>query len=153
MSWELFEKTRKESETSTFIKLSDGDSIEGVFVGDPHHFYSIFKDRTEYEEKVDGSSFKFRINFAVKENDKWVPKIYTGGATVRDAILDAKAEYGLDVVYKIKRTGKGKDDTRYTILYKKDLDDAGKKAIKEMSLLPLNWNKKEKHVSDSDVPF
>ena len=156
MSWEQLEKAREDSKKGKdiFIKLKDGDAIEGVFMGEPHTFYSIFQDPTEYGERVEGSSFKFRVNFFVKEDGKWEAKMFSGGVTVRDLILDAKDEYGLDTIFKIKRTGSGKDDTRYSVLPSKHkLTDADKDILKALPLLPTQWKKNEKHVSDEALPF
>jgi hypothetical protein len=114
----------KENSGGSFIKLKDGDAVEGVFIGDPHCYYQIFKDKKEYASWVDGSSFRFKITFLQKVGKTWEKKIFQGGSTVRNDLVDIKEEYGLNNVFKIKRSGSGKEDTRYAILFKAKLTDA-----------------------------
>ena len=136
MSWNNMRKTKEGS--SLFIRLKDGDSIEGMFAGEPHTYYSKFKDKPEYTAWADGRSFKFRLNFITKNDDNELEaKILTGGSTISNAILDMKEEYGLDCIFKIKRTGSGKDDTRYTILFKDKLKDGELAVYKSVKLNQL----------------
>ena len=152
MSWDKMEKTREE--TGLFIRLKDGDEVTGVFKGTPKTFYSVFKDPMEYEEWKEGRSFKFKINFLVATEDgNFIPKIFQGGAVVRNALLDVKDEYGLDCVFKVKRTGAGKDDTRYAILFKKELNAADKAAIDALELLPLEKQIDDPRDKKEDIPF
>lgn len=128
MSWASMKKAKDEAKGGLFIKLKDGDFVEGIFRGQPHFYYQKFGDRTEYDTWAEGRSFKFKIPFVINENGAWVAKIYQGGAKVRDQIFDMGEEYGvkdtngdlvrIDAIFKIKRTGSGKDDTRYSILFK-----------------------------------
>lgn len=144
MSWEALEKIRKES--SDYISLKDGQFIEGVFIGQPYPFYYIYKNKSEFTEKVPGASFRFRINFAVRENDTWKIKIFSGGATLRDLILDAKEEFGLATIFKIKRTGSTKDDTRYSIFPSKiSLTEKDKITIKALDKFILKASKIEQY--------
>lgn len=137
MSWETMKKAKEEGGSSMFVKLADGQSIEGVFRGDPYCYYAKFKDPKEFTHWEEGLSFKFKINFVAIENGKLVPKIFQGGAKVRDALLDAKEEYGIDTIFKIKRTGSGKDDTRYAVLFKAKLTPEQTEKIKALPLKEL----------------
>ncbi len=143
MSWEQMKKAKEEGGNSMFIRLKDGDSVEGVFRGQPHTFYQSFGDRAEYDKWAEGRSFKFKINFVVNEAGHLNVKIFQGGATIRDAILDAKEEYGLDCIYKIKRTGSTKEDTRYAVLFKQKLTPEGIEAVNAMELKRLTSDLKE----------
>lgn len=147
MSWDDARKAKDEG--GIFIKLKDGDQIEGVFVGEPHCFYSKFGDRQEFTKWQEGLSFKFRINFFVKTEDGWNPKILTGGATVRDSLLDLRDEYGMDCIYKVKRVGSGKEDTRYPILFKAKLTDEQKADIELIEPKDLT----SKGQKDEESPF
>lgn len=134
MGWESFSKVKTGS--SNFVKLKAGESIEGVFAGEPHFFYQKFGDKAEYSDWLEGRSFKFKINFITKNKETNVleVKIFQGGNTLRKSLLSVKEEYGLDCVYKIKREGSTKDDTTYSILFKSNLDDAQKILIKNVKL-------------------
>lgn len=119
-AWDEMKKLKNEK-GNLFLKLADGESVEGIFRGEPFLFYQKFKDPTEHKEWAEGRSFKFKINFLVKENGIWIAKILQGGSTIRDLLLDAKDEYGIDCVFKFKRVGLGREDTRYSLLFKAQL--------------------------------
>lgn len=126
MSWE---KMKESKSSGLFVSLKDGESIEGVFVGNPVCFYQTFKDPAEYNEWKEGRSFKFKINFVAVKDGELTGRIFKGGKTVSDMLLDVKEEYGLDCIFKVKRSGSTKDDTRYSILFKSKLTDKQKDAI------------------------
>lgn len=149
MSWNDFDKRAKEANSGgSFIKLKDGDEVVGVFRGEPHTFYQEFKSKIEYPYKVAGASFKFRVNFVVKEKDGYVAKILQGGATLAEQISACREEYGLDCAYKIKRKGSGKEDTVYSVLYKSELAPQAKKEIDQVELKKLTSDKQ----GDLDAP-
>jgi hypothetical protein len=150
--WDTMKKA-KESGDSMFIKLKDGDNIKGVFRGDPYVFYRVFQDKEEYTEWAEGRSFRFRINFMTEESG-WAPKILEQGAKVRDALLACKAKYGLDCVYEITRTGSGREDTVYNVLFDRNLTDSEKAVIAGTTLKELTKKElPEKHLESTDVPF
>jgi hypothetical protein len=148
--WDRMEESRGLGDK--FIKLKDGGSVEGVFVGQPYTFYQTFKDKNEYQSWSEGRSFKFRLNFALKGDAGWEIKIFQGGSTIRDQIIDAKAEYGLRCVYKIKRTGSGKDDTRYSVLFKRQLSEEESKEIVGLEPLKLTMGRSRNDVSEELPP-
>ncbi len=145
MSWDTFteEAKRKGSASEDYIRLKDGESVEGVFVGEPYFYYGAFKDRTEYPEWQEGLSFKFKINFVTHDNGQLVPKIVQGGRRLANAIVTVKEEYGLDNVFKIARAGSGKDDTTYAVLFKGKIPDAIKAKLKDVELKKLQFKKAE----------
>jgi len=149
--WNDMEKAKKEGGGGLFIKIKDGKSVEGVFRGQPRTFYQRYGDRNEYPAWMKGLSFRFRINFITKdETGKMVAKIFQGGAPMRDMILDAKEEYGLDCVYKIKRTGSTKDDTRYAVLFKAVLTTAQLEMVNAVQLKDLKSSNKEQLVPNDE---
>lgn len=135
MSWDNFEKEAKAAGGGgLFVSLKDGDYVVCKMVGEPVVFFQKYPDKTEYAKRIDGSSFRFKVNIAVlneKTGDIEI-KIFSQGSTVAKAIAEAKEEYGLDTWLKIKRTGSGKDDTTYTCLYKGVVTDEQKATIDKM---------------------
>lgn len=101
----------------SFLKLKDGDSCIGVFRGEPHEFYEIFK-QGEVPPGTKGASFRFRINFVMREGSAYVAKVFQNGITAYKTLQHLNQEYdGLEnVVVKITRTGSTKDDTVYHVL-------------------------------------
>lgn len=117
-----------QSGKADYVKLKSGDSIRGVFRGEPHVFYSHWKDGRPYACEGrdicgkcavgDKTSFRFKINFIVKENETYVTKVWEQGWTV---FLDLKAlnEGGYDLekfLMKISRTGSTMNDTKYSVV-------------------------------------
>lgn len=135
--WQLAEKLSEGGLSSEFVKLKDGEFIECVFRGPPYTFFQAFKDMNEYSEPGEGRSTRFRINVIVKEASAYVPKIFQGGKRTLKDLITCRNEYGLDCIYKIKRSGTGKEDTKYHIMYKANLTDEQKEVFKQMPLLEL----------------
>lgn len=103
-----------------FVKLKDGDSVKGVFVGDPVHWYQIFNPGgrpTVVPQFTKGGSFRFRINLVVVENGTYVAKVFEQGKTVWDALNSLEEDYKFEnFVMKISRKGSTKDDTVYSVI-------------------------------------
>jgi hypothetical protein len=144
MTWEAMEIADKAVKTGAglgnmFVHLKDGDSVEGTFRGEPRIFYQAFGDKVEYNGPGEGRSFKFKVNF-ITTDDKGIPvvKILQGGSMLRKAILACRAEYGMDCVYKVKRTGAGKEDTVYSVLFKRVLAPAELETVNNMPLKALS---------------
>lgn len=143
MSWDQFKKSREESKKNDlFVSLKDGDSATGCFVGDPKIFYKNFASKQESDNWIKGFSFRFKINFVVKEGSEYKSKIFEATSRVRDALLDAVNEYTQQCVFKIKRAGSGKEDTRYSILFQSKLSDEQWKRILETE--PASLERTEK---------
>ena len=128
----------KEAKTgsSMFVALEDGGEIIGVFRGKPKVYYQVFGEPKEYEEPAEGRTMRFKINFVVPEGTGHTAKILNSGARLSKKLLAVEAEYGLDVLYKIKRTGVLKK-TSYDILFKGELNKAQLEAVNKVKLNPL----------------
>lgn len=138
--WDNVDKTVKNIPSGSFIKLKSGESIKGVFRGEPRCFFSIFNDKTEYEAYVPGSSFRFKIPFVVKENGAYVAKIFSQGKRFWEMLKKCKEKYGLDKVFEISREGSTKDDTVYSLLYEGDLSKDELEQIGKVKLPALVSN-------------
>lgn len=149
------------------ISLESGQDIVGVFRGEPVVYYSSFNQATnssiEKEEPfvVNGKSAqqRFKVNFIVKEGDKYVAKVFSGSATTGKALADAEEEYGLDTLFKIKRDGTG-TGTKYHIMYKAKLDENQIKLVNAVALNDLYVSEKgedpafsNKPESEEEIPF
>ena len=114
-----FRKDLPDSGGKNFIKLKDKESVSGIFMGDTQEFFCLWQEGKykEVPEGTAGASFRFRINFVVKEGSVYVPKILEQGKTVYQQLSDLHDEYNLEnVVIKITRNGSTKNDTTYTLL-------------------------------------
>lgn len=139
------------------IKLSAGDSIEGVFRGEPYVYYDLFGSKTEFKSWAEGRRKRFRINFVVydPETEAYAAKILQGGSRLALQIWDQKEEQGLDAVYKVKRVGSGRDDTRYTVVFKRKLTKEEIKKIEAVKSLELGTGRmtKESPTDENEPPF
>jgi hypothetical protein len=104
--------------SNNYVKLKDKESITGVFRGDLHEFFVLWRDgkSSEVPEGTPGSKFRFRVNFVVREGASYVPKIFEQGQLVYEQLAEIHKEYPLEqTVCKITRNGE-KLDTTYTIM-------------------------------------
>lgn len=119
MAWNDIDKVKEGG--GIFKKLKNGESFEGVFVGEPITYYKIFGDNTEYPQKVAGSSFKIKIVVAIKEEGAWKGVLFEQGVKFAKSLRAFVSECGQNQVYKVMREGSGKDDTEYHIFPKESL--------------------------------
>lgn len=155
MGWKDIEQAKGSKD---FLKIKDGDAVDIVVMGEPKTFYSIFKDPKEYETKVEGSKFTFKVNVVVKEDDQYVGKILSGGFFLAQDLHENVVEHGQDTVFKLKRKGEG-INTRYHVLFKAKLTPEQMETFKNIELPPLekigqsedgiDFNQE----TDEDVPF
>jgi hypothetical protein len=121
--------TESKTPTKDILKLKDGDQVEGVFRGDPVEYRQhwpqggrpiICPDDGTCPACAanDKPSFRFRINFVVKDKNNWVPMVWEQGWTVYNQLKSMhENDYPLNTtIVKIRRTGEGMNDTSYTIL-------------------------------------
>lgn len=141
-----------------FIKLKSGESIVGVFKGDPYEFYQVWETKQIVPKGTPKSAFRFRINFVTKEGANYVAKVLEQGTTVYNQLRDLNQHYPLEeTVVTISRQGSTKDDTRYVILPlppKQQMTEVGKAMIDQVELLDLE-HKAKAHAEPpdwSDVP-
>lgn len=132
MSIEAFKAAANKKSGGTQIKITDGDSISGVFIGEPVMYYNHFQDKKKYSRWVDGATERFRWNFAEKTSDGWKVGIYDGPMGFGKDLWTAIEEYGQDTLFKIARKGEG-IETRYSVMYMKDQP----KSFKEPKALEL----------------
>lgn len=120
--------TKIESGPGNFLKLTDGDSVRGVFRGNPSEFKQHWVDNKsihcgstenspcELCKKGDRPNFRFRINFIMNENGVFSSKIFEQGAKVYRALQALHQDYNLEkTTVKITRSGTG-TKTSYSIL-------------------------------------
>lgn len=153
-----FRKIEETAGSQSYIRLKDKESVVGMFVGDPYEFFSLWENSKPraVPEGTPGASFRFRLNFVVREGTNFTPKIFENGATVYRQLDELNAEYdGLDTIYvKITRNGSGMETT-YSILPSKAAPKAEElKHIKSLDLHDLSHKEKPAtNSSDEEIPF
>lgn len=116
-------KREKREGSGKFLSLKDGDSIKGLFRGEPS-FYSVVWENgksRECDPNEKGARDRFRINFVYRENGAMTCKVLNFPASLADTLEAYDREYeGLHkLIVSIKRTGMGKE-TRYQIFPAKE---------------------------------
>lgn len=135
MSWSKIDNAKEAS--GLFIKLKSGDSIDGVFVGEPYCYYQVFGEKAEHIDSVPGSSFRFKINVAVAQNGGFTMKILNGGLRMAKSIRKLTSKVGFEQLFQIEREGSGKDDTVYHIIPLGKLTPQQVEMVKKLKKLDL----------------
>ena len=118
----------KSEDTRNFIKLKSGESVTGVFRGDPYEFRihwltdesraTLCSQKKDCELcKIKKSSFRFRVNFIVPEGNLFVAKVLEQGWISFQALMKLQ-ESGYDLekqIIQISRQGSGLSTT-YSII-------------------------------------
>lgn len=133
-----------------FVKLKDGESATGVFMGEPYEFFTVWKDKksTVVAEGTPNAKFRFRLNLVIKAKVGYEAKLFEQGPTVYRRLLKLNQEFnGLEnLVVKITRHGSTINDTEYTI--DPAIDSKTRQlvsvppAVQGVQLLPLEHDKK-----------
>lgn len=121
MSWESTNKMLDEAGGGgVYLNLKDGDPpVIGTFHGEPHAAKRFWNGKTyepytkEHLDADKDASNQVEINFLPKGSAEM--RILQGGLSLGIALRDAHKIYGLDGVYRVERTGGGRD-TRFSIL-------------------------------------
>jgi hypothetical protein len=118
----------KKGDGKLFVRLKDGEKVNGVFRGDPHEYYLHWVEGKSYEcggkaascihcEAGDKPRFRFKLNLIAKQDGVWMARILEQGWSVYEALRDLH-ENGYDLeqtAVSIARTGEG-TNTKYTVL-------------------------------------
>lgn len=159
--------------SGVFLRLKDGDRIQGIFRGDPSIFRQHWvggrsalcegKATCEHCKAGDKPKFRFRINFLTKIDGVWMPKVFEQGyGTYLDLKEMHEGSYDLQVtLVTLSRTGEG-TDTRYRVLPVKANGGLKEADFKKIAAIPLNELREESQASapapeeqdaNEDVPF
>ncbi len=134
---------------TNFLKLEDKQSVTGVFRGAVHEFNGKWENK-KFILDPHGISFRFQINFVLRENDIMVAKIFEQGPTVYNQLKELHAEYDLrQTVVKITRIGTGMDTT-YSIMpvKKSEVTKDMEKQLLQVELQELGHKKEASPASE-----
>lgn len=152
----------KVSGGKNFLRLKSGESVRGVFIGEPHEFKQHWINKKGVLCKGEGcelckegpkSKFRFRINLIINENGAYVSKIFEQGYTVYDALRSLNEEWPLeDHLVKITRNGSG-TDTSYAVVPQAQgkLSEERKKQIQDVKLHDLEGLKASEPELENDA--
>lgn len=121
-----------------FVRLKDGESKVGIFMGEIHEFFQIWEGGKSKIVSDDhpGAKSRFRLNFINKIDGIMKAQIFEFGLTIYNQLADLADEYDLEkTAVKITRRGVG-TDTVYTIIPAKDQPSA--QQLKNIQSIELN---------------
>lgn len=158
--WGEVEKAADRAEGGLFLKLKDGESINVVFLGVPHPTETAYVDgkTVPYTEELARKGVKaqtrVRMNVWKIDNGGGVCILELAVGFFKKVILCRK-KYGderfSNSVFTLNRTGE-KMNTKYEIMYDRDLN-AEQKAVKDsLELLELERPENGDASSDSSAP-
>lgn len=136
-------RSSDDSSGSDYLKLGDGESVNGVFRGEVYVFYMSWPEGGEKQvsdQPFAGASMRFRANFVVRENGRFIAKVFEfGKKTNNDLAGLAKVCNIRETKVMILRNGL-KKKTTYTIMpvLNEPLNAEQIKAIEAVELVTLN---------------
>lgn len=139
MGWTESTKAAEESGGGMFLQLKDGETKQVVIMGEPVHFFQIFGDQREYQTKVPGASFKFKVQVVESIGTKLEGKLWSGGKTIFERLVYLHQHMGgiSDKLILVARKGSTKDDTTYNIDIKATLSSDQLTKVKAVKLSPM----------------
>lgn len=99
---------KSKSTPKVFLKLNSGESVIGVFRGDPEVYFQVYEDGKykRVPESDPAGQFRFAVNFIVKENGALVSKLFQGNWHDYEALKALNGEFELEETYvKVSQTG------------------------------------------------
>ncbi len=143
MKFPKFDKQEKGHDgPSVFLRLKDGESVNGVFVGELYEFYIKWnngKSQIVPQQDPEGKR-RYRCNIVVPEGTGLVCKVWEFGPMICEQLSDINEVYALgETKIRIVRKGTG-TDTVYMLLplLKEPLNAQQKQAIANVQLNVLN---------------
>ena len=153
-------------DSSLFIKMKNGDKLNGVFRGEPKIFRVHWVngrsslcsgqatcqlcEGARVDEKLK-AKFRFQLNFITKVDGVWMAKVFEGSYQTYKELKELhESDYNLEeTAVSIKRDGE-KTDTRYVVMPLKNNGGLKPADFKAVAALPLNQLKED--APDAEAP-
>ena len=148
------------------VRLKDGESITGVFRGEPARFYQHWKNKRsvicpgqetcnlcnspdENERKGTG---RFRLNFLTQVNGEWTAKVFEGGKRVYEQLKKLNSHAPIETLQvQISRTGSGQSTQWHLNTLPGDgafVKPELEKVLKKVPLIDLSMNEAEEEEAE-----
>ncbi len=101
---EAQENSSKYAKKDQYLKIKDGDSVEGVFLGGVLAFYRVYGEIARYEQKP-GPTATYRIGTTFALLPDFTPKAIEMGSKLWNQVKEQIKKNGKNFVYKIRRIG------------------------------------------------
>lgn len=128
--------------SKNFLKIKDGESVRGVFVGEFYHFYQKWMNGKSIicEEGDADGKVRFRCNFVTAdERNELTAKIWEFPYSVYEQLKGINDDYELDKTkVKVTRSGTGTDTTYQVIPLAAEKDKLTGKHLEAIAQVPLH---------------
>lgn len=165
-------------DSSLFIKMKNGDKLNGVFRGEPKIFRVHWQngrsslctgqsacqlcERAKADDNLK-AKFRFQLNFVTKVDGVYLAKVFEGNYQTYKALKELhESDYNLEeTAVSIKREGE-KTDTRYIVMPLKNNGGLKPADFKSIGAVPLNQLKDDApdapaadvgDANEEDIPF
>lgn len=140
MKFERVSLSQGNGDGGAFLKIEDNSSVNGLLRGDVLKFYQCWPqggDKQVFDKPTPGASPRFKVNFIIHEEGKFVAKIWEFPPTVSNMLADIAEAYDLtQTKIKISKHKQGKK-TSYMILPLAN-EKLTAKHLKEINAVELN---------------
>ena len=123
--------------SKTYLKIRPGESIKLILAGDEHCFRIKWHNgkSSPADDNDPEGKFRFKVNVIVKEDGKYVAKVWEQGSIVYNGLMDINEDYKLNkTVLKVTRSGTGTDTTYSLIPMPGGIDEATLSYIRDVKL-------------------
>lgn len=126
----------------TFLKIDDNSSVNGIVRGEVLEFYQDWPkggEKLAFDKPTPGAKPRFKVNFIVFEEGRFIAKIWDYPPTVSNMLADAAEAYDLSKTkIKISKHKRG-EQVSYTILpLAGEKDKLTPKQLKDIEAVELN---------------
>ncbi len=138
-----------------FLKIEIGQSVKGVFRGEPQIYYRKWpKGGVKVESDVPAAGFdeRYKVNFVTQEDGVFVAKIFDCNVYIYNQIADINESMDIETIKcKISRQSAGKGSTYMILPIIKEVISAKALAeIEAIELIPLGKQPPQPDTGDGD---
>lgn len=143
-----------------FLKIEIGQSVNGVFRGDPQVYWRKWpKGGVKVESDVEQEGFeeRYKVNFVINEGGVPTPKIFDMNLYTYNQLADINESYDVETIkVKISRQPTGKGSTYLLLpLLKEPIPPSFLKQLESIELIELKRGDTPAPTGnfDSEIPF
>jgi hypothetical protein len=138
----------------SYLSLKDGESVTVVFRGEIHEFWQSWPyggEKLVFDKPTAGASSRFKANVVIRENNKFIAKVWEFGLAIYVQLGEINEVYPLERT-KLKITRRGADKKTSYMLLPIVAEPLSGQLMAEVEAVPLNIldgkSEPEKEASD-----
>lgn len=131
---------KSDTNGGAYLKLADGDSATVVFRGEVHEFWQSWPrggEKQIFDKPMAGAASRFKANVVIRENNKFVAKVWEFGLAIYVQLGEINEVYPLEIT-KLKITRRGADKKTSYMLLPIVSEPLSGGLLAEIQAVPLN---------------